>query len=284
MEKETANLLIVFCEGPHDAEFLARVLRVLTNCENHTGKKLRDYPMALGRYYEGALKNIPFSDKNKNSVFSDIPLPVILQQSDQNFVLVHSMGGDSTWAKAKPVFQGFLDLADSSTFGDFKVSFALFYDCDEHGIKAREEKARGHLIEIFPTDGKALGTLVHGSFVKLSNDIMTGAFIFVAGDENKGDLEDIMLPIMRQDETNKPNANIFQEIEKFVDNFFDEGRNQDKFNRKKSVIGIAGQLQFSGVANTVVIQKSDYLSDNKIRNSPQVKEIAAFFQQFFDAM
>ncbi|MFN0036406.1 MAG: hypothetical protein ACKVUS_15175 [Saprospiraceae bacterium] len=283
---EKAKLLIVFCEGPHDAEFLARVLRVLNGCEDHTGKKLRDYPLALGSYYEGALKRLPFLDKNKGSVFSDVPLPVILKQAAQTFVLVHSMRGDSKWEQAKPVFNNFLDLAASTTFGNFEVNFALFYDSDEHGVKAREEKARGHLTEIFPNEGEALSTLRHSSPLKLLNRILVGTFVFTGQDQTGGDLEDIMLPIMCQDELGKHNAEIFQEASKFVDRFFDEKRvrKQKEFNPKKSIIGIAGQLQFSGVHNTVVIQRSDYLSDEKLRSSPQVKEIAAFFQQFFDAM
>lgn len=284
MGKETAKLLIVFCEGPHDAEFIARVLRVLNGCEDHSGKKLRDYPMALGDYYEGALRRMSFLEKNKGGVFSDIPLPVILKQSEQTFVLVHSMGGDSKWAEAKPVLQNFLDLSNSSTFGHFMVNFALFYDCDKLGIEAREEKARKHLQEIFPNEEGRLELLTHGTYIKLSNGIMTGIFIFTGEDKNEGDLEDIMLPIMEQDESHKPNAEIFQEAKKFVDRFFDEKRKQGKFNAKKSIIGIAGQLQFSGFHNTIIIQKSDYLSDDKLNDSPQIKKIATFFKLFFDAM
>lgn len=276
---ETTKLLLVFCEGPHDAEFLARILRVLNGCQDYTGKKLKIYPKPLGLYYENMVKSLDFLEKNKNEVFSSIPLPVILKKAETVFALIHSVGGDSKWLAAKTILQNFLDLAASTTEGSFEIYTALFYDADEQGVAVRTEKARQQLAEAFPADKATLDLLNHGQVAS-----KTGFFIFTGPDDQTGYLEDILLPLMKMDELpDRENHWIFKYAKDFVKDFHDEKRG-GKHYEKKSIIGVAGQLQHSGANLTVTISRSDYLSEEKLRNSPKTQEISQFFDAFFQIM
>lgn len=282
---EKAKLLVVFCEGPHDAEFLARILKTLNGCEDYSKNKLKTYPQTLGRYYEGIVKNLDFWEKNKQSIFGSIPLPVVLKQSEDTFILIHSVGGDTKWQEAKKILQNFLDLASSSTFGKFETHFTLFYDADEPPKNAgnRLEMAKSQFIEIFNSEinTSLISEMKLNNSVKLLDGIVLGNFVFSKEGEDTGDLEDILHPMMSIDEEGKSNADIFKEAAIFIDKHFKDDRFKGTFYRKKSIIGIAGQLQFSGSANTVIISSSDYLSEEKLRKDVKTQEIATFFHTIF---
>jgi hypothetical protein len=290
---EKAKLLVVFCEGPHDAEFLARVLKTLNGCEDYSKNKLKTYPQALGRYYEGVVKNLDFWEKNKQSIFGDIPLPVVLRQNEDTFVLIHSVGGDGKWPQAKKILQNFLDLASSSTFGKFETHFALFYDADELPKNAayRLEMAKSQYLEIFNSEVNRplIREMELNNSVRLPDGTALGNFVFSAEGRDIGDLENILHPMMCIDEKDKLNADIFKDAATFIDKHFNEGRlpivdgkgKRGKFYRKKSIIGVAGQLQFSGSANTVIISSSDYLSEEKLSKDVKTQEISTFFKDIF---
>jgi hypothetical protein len=287
---EKAKLLIVFCEGPHDAEFLARVLKTLNGCEDYSKNKLKTYPQALGRHYEAIVKNLDFWEKNKQSIFGGIPLPVVLKQSDDTFILIHSTGGDSKWHDVKKILLNFLDLASSSTFGKFETHFSLFYDADEPPKNAgdRLETAKSKFLEIFNSDvnSNLIAQMKLNNSVKLSEGIVISNFVFSEEGKDTGDLEDILLGIMPIDEEGKSNKSIFTDAESFIDKHFNKNRlpiddkgKRKKFYKKKSIIGIAGQLQFSGSQNTVIISSSDYLSNDKLEKDVKTQEIASFFSE-----
>ena len=49
------------------------------------------------------------------------------------------------------------------------------------------------------------------------------------------------------------------------------------FDKDKSIINIAGQLQKSGKANTVIITDTDYITKDKIKNDEICNEIINTF-------
>ncbi len=124
-----------------------------------------------------------------------------------------------------------------------------------------------------------------------------GAYIFTGLDNNLGKLEDILLPLMKVN-----NDGIFSSAESFLDANHDISRtfplklskdaagtiietrsvkNKDTdFDRIKSVIGIAGQLQRSGKPNTAYISDTDYLTLTKINENEKCRAIIAFFNEF----
>ncbi len=103
-------------------------------------------------------------------------------------------------------------------------------------------------------------------------------------------LEDVMLPLMKQD-----NDDIFDAAETFLKIintcalFKDKLKsdkdghlkkvNNIKYTHSKSLIGTIGQLQKSGKSNTVCISDADYLTDKKILNNDTCKEIVELLKQ-----
>ncbi|WP_319202256.1 hypothetical protein [uncultured Ilyobacter sp.] len=54
-------------------------------------------------------------------------------------------------------------------------------------------------------------------------------------------------------------------------------RGESKFYHEKSMISVAGQLQFSGMSNAVIISKSDLLNKESLMSSCHVNEILELF-------
>ncbi len=88
------------------------------------------------------------------------------------------------------------------------------------------------------------------------------------------------------------NEKIFEESEKYLlenalagerqKEYKDIGAEQSytgssKFKEKKSIISLAGQLQFSGMNNSVIIAKSDYITSEKLMANDQCIEIQSLF-------
>jgi hypothetical protein len=103
---------------------------------------------------------------------------------------------------------------------------------------------------------------------------------------------DIVIPLMRDG-----NEEIFQkaaeflklkeegrlsklEIVKRTDGELEEKYSTKKldFDEKKSQIGIVGQLQVSGKANTVIIKDTDYIKLQKIRDNRLCRNILDFIR------
>ena len=103
------------------------------------------------------------------------------------------------------------------------------------------------------------------------------ADIFTGEDNDKGKLENILLPLMKKD-----TESIFESSKKFLEENHEVERCKSKFDDLKSIIGTAGQLQISGTSNTVCIEKSDYLTNEKILDNEKCKEIIAFFEKLIN--
>jgi len=76
------------------------------------------------------------------------------------------------------------------------------------------------------------------------------------------------------------NETIFENAANYFDTNFDNERaKRNNAKKEKSMIGIAGNLQYSGVANNSIIQQSDYLNKEKIDKSKECQKITQFFEE-----
>ncbi|MFI5140452.1 MAG: hypothetical protein ACHQIM_21715, partial [Sphingobacteriales bacterium] len=126
-----------------------------------------------------------------------------------------------------------------------------------------------------------------------------GAFIFTDIDKNTGKLEDILLPLMKhQNETNFEAAGTYlskhhedsrlfplklsvdAETSVVTESRSSKKGDKEKYDEKKSLLGVVGQLQRSGKSNVVCISDSDYLTLSKIQSSVKCQEIITFFDNF----
>ncbi len=295
------NITILFCEGPHDTAFLYRILK--TRCYEVYNDILDNLPKVIGKFIESKNKSEGYN-RLKVDVLKNDFLPYRILFKENRLILMYSLGGDKDGAtdetnKRLVILKHFFDDISSQieipdNYGQsftsktkegnsFKYNFLFFYDADEN----KEEK-----LGITNTYLKKLNLdfILNHNNIHKTEDYSFGTYIF-SDNQNKGALENILFDIMK---TN--NETIFKEATQFYDKNFDNSRTKristncinsipsDKrkggyeVDQKKSIIAIAGQLQKKGKSNVVVIEDSDYLTLEKIKENVTLQEIANFIE------
>lgn len=288
------DLIVVFCEGPHDVAFITRILKCA--CYKTYNVKIRDYPSPLNEIFEGALKNMEFAELKIDQVSSKL-LPRKILKKEEQVVLLYALGGNRQFDRAQSLLETFNDikpvlptkesdeLGAIGAFADLKISYIFFNDAD-NDINVELKKLNSFLQDLLKDSSFSLE---HNQKICYQG-LQYGAYFF-SSDGKIGALENLLLEIMRDG-----NDEIFKDTEVFYeklkysketkklkvickDGVAMENRNGDKFDiyQKKSVITIAGQLQNSGKSQVVIIEDTDYITLDKIKANSKAKEIIEFF-------
>ena len=208
-------------------------------------------------------------------------LPANTLQRAENYVFLYSMGGDSKiLVNSQPILEKFISFIPKEEGGfdealpkGTSLSVLFFLDADKKGIDKRVEELNSEINSNFgvrPFDD-------HKKVI-LFNKIKLGAFVFTGLDNKEGKLEDILVPLMAKD-----NEEIFDNAQKYLtENALPERvkKQKLKYDETKSMIGVAGQLQRSGMSNVVCIGQTDYLTLEKIHTNTKCQEIITFFEEF----
>lgn len=271
------NITIVFCEGQHDIAFLSKILYVHGYKEYKN--KLKVFKEPLGEQYLSILreeKNISEKKLGFNPIYK---IPSVALFKDNELVLFHNMGGDGRVTERAELLSMYKNLQakedDFSSSFNLSFKFLYFFDADENSKETRIGNLNNELNL----------NLKHNKILE-ENSYKWGCYVFHK-DENGGYLEDVLLDLMKTtNETVFENteafisANILSPIERQSEYmpFNDTYNNKCKFKDKKSIIAVAGQLQFSGMANAVIIGKSDYITKSDIENSSVCNDIMKMFK------
>lgn len=265
------KITIVFCEGQHDIAFLSKILFAYEY--KKYDKTLDKFLQPFGKQYFEIMKTMEISDK-KLGFKSDYKIPSVSLCKDDNLVLFHNMGGDMKKDERQEVLDMYLRFInkenDFTSNYNFEYKFLYFLDSDEKTIADRVNELNSELTLSTP--------LKHNEVVTDNYDY--GCYIY------DGVLEDILLDLMKPS-----NDSYFDHSKAFIDNNpIDTERQKEfkcpeeiyksgnKFKVKKSIISIAGQLQFSGMNNTVIIANSDYIKKSDIDGNPHCQNIIKLFQ------
>ncbi|MFW2613070.1 DUF3226 domain-containing protein [Aliarcobacter butzleri] len=296
-----SNITILFCEGPHDTAFLYRVLK--TKCYEVYNDSLLKLPKIVGEFIESKNKHSEYNKLKIDSLKNDFAPYRILLKEDR-LILMYSLGGDRDGKDDKDnkrliilnhYFNDILSkISDSDNYGKafssedidgniFKYNFLFFYDADDD--KNQKISIANEYLKKLNLDF----CFEHNKIIKY-DQYSFGLYIF-SNNEDKGSLEDILFGMMKKD-----NDKIFEEAEKYYEQFFDEARAKRlvtifkdgnivdirkgsiEKDQKKSLICIAGQLQKKGKSNVVVIEDTDYLTLDKINSDAKLQEIAFFIE------
>lgn len=299
------RIVFAICEGPHDTSFLAKLLK----SKGYTSytNPLSQFPEPTKSWYINIAKDLRIDDVKLDDIYGNITslLPrnaLVCEEFDQ-LVLLYSLGGDSQRDRRNKLLD-ILNLwtirpkdEDDKAFSlteeltDFGNNFSclLFFDADEYGISGRIEKCKDELRErLFPLKEEIVN---NGDIEEINDSLKIGIYVFADSISQKGNLENILLPLMKQG-----NESIFEDAESFITTHLNEDRlkplvfkkdatgvihekrkGRAQFDRFKSLIGIVAQLQLSGFANTVCIEKSDYINLEKINHSVMCQEIINMF-------
>ncbi|EJG1281194.1 TPA: DUF3226 domain-containing protein [Vibrio parahaemolyticus] len=274
------KICIVFCEGQHDIAFVSRILKV----HDYIGydKKIKDFIKPFDSLFMKLLEEKKVSDK-KLGFASDYRVPsVSLCRRDERLVFFHNMGGDGKATERSKLIDMYKSLIGDDDFSsefNLSIRFVFMFDADDVGIETRINSINQEL---------GFDNVVKNGQLVVHDGFEWGAYIFHKEDETIGDLEDILLGIAQKTEdiviTNSEQFlqtnNIGEERQKeFVcTTATREYKAANKYKHKKSILSVAGQLQFSGSSNAVFISNSDFLSYEELTNNTHCQLIASLFR------
>lgn len=294
------QIIIALCEGPHDVAFLNKIIKT-KGFKSNDKSKLDKYPRPISDILISEASKTDVEGFNIQEVRQSL-LPAYTLIKEDVHILLYVMGGDGKIEKRKDFSKKILSTIVQP--GEIKqgrethnVTFGIvyFFDSDDKGIENRVNTIKSELNQV-------IGSIPDNAFTNngsfgLYEGIKLGCYIFSGDNNNTGKLEDILLPIM-----NESNTEIFDAANKFLTDFHSEERlfplklkvteeeiaeersqktkDKYKYDKTKSVIGTVGQLQQSGGANTVCIGFTDYLTLDKINESKKCQDILKFIDDF----
>ena len=267
------KIISILCEGPHDVAFVSKIIKT-------QGFKQIDH-FKLGQYPEpinGLLINESIKTKVEDLNIFEVRqalLPLSTLGLDDIYIFIYSLGGDSRALSRLNYLKKIMDFipqekGELNPFPDIQLGVIYFFDADSIGINKRLNKINQEINEIHRTfQFKKNGD------IQTINNVKFGCYIFSIQGEENGNLEDVILPLMKME-----NEEIFEKAEIYLDEHYDHSRCIGKFDRSKSLIGFCGQLQKSGSSNVVCISQTDYITEKKLLEDNTCNEIITFINSF----
>lgn len=289
------NTIFILTEGDHDSAFLYRILKA--NGFTSYNVKIKDYPEPLNRFLQTDIINVSIPEVKIQEARTRF-LPYYVLQKGDNLILIYSIGGESKnkirteLVKSLNAFNVFdEDNLAIQALPDTTMSVLYFFDADNKGSVVRVAQVIEEIKPAFPKFTFEETLHYKASTFYQIEDIKVGAYIFRDAADDKGMLEDILLPLMQED-----NEDIFEAAETFLSTnttctlfkdkleYDDTGKilkkvNTVRYSHRKSLIGTVGQLQKSGMSNSVCISQTDFLSNAKILDNYTCKEIIELLNQ-----
>lgn len=279
---------VVMCEGAHDIGFISKIM--LANGFKSYGKRIKEYPYPINTQIENNIKKSAVGDRKIGFEPPSYKIPYASLIKDELLLLFHNMGGDKSFKDRKNLINDYKDIMEGINNGLVasvisEIKYFIFFDADNKGVKNRIETIRNDYSNEYniPKDQIENGKISFGGNIRL------GTYIFhdTSDLNKKGTLEDQLLGLIKL-----KNKEIIDAAEEYLDkNSLASGRTQEysvsdgkykgvsKFNKKKSIISVAGQLQFSGMNNSVIIAKSDYIEKSVILNDNECNIICKLLAQ-----
>jgi len=277
--------IIVFCEGDHDVAFLSRIL--LVNGFTPYTNKVKDFIVPLNDLYITALKDKKIEDSEFKFQRANINVPYAVFQKDDTLVIFHNLGGDGNIlnGKANDIMKLYLEQNDeplriTKKYDILNYRFLYFLDADEEGVVTRLSEVSNLL--------SLTNQLEHYKVIEKDDYEISCCVFYNSEYENThGKLEDILLDLM-----SPCNEVVFEESQTFINTHLlsetrqrkfvctheeEESRGSIQFKKEKSIISIAGQLQFSGSSNSVIIANSDYIKKSDIDSNVIFQNIIGMF-------
>ncbi len=273
------KVVIVACEGQHDISFITRILH--TAGFKTDNRKIKDFPTPFNALFTGIAGKMVLTDRKLGYQSPNFLLPSVALELNGKIVFLHNLNGDGRSAERGRLISLYSGLVGDDDFSkdiNYDFRFLFFFDADDRGVQTR-------LTEMINELGVQEG-LSNGSVVS-KGDYEIGCYIYHASDSENGVLEDILLGHF-----SSKDHGLLEHVSTFLsEHLLDEERTKElhvidgleqrkglsKYSEKKSQINLFGQLQFSGMNNSVIISRSDFLRKDDIESCPQCLIIREMF-------
>ncbi|MFM4927285.1 hypothetical protein ACEUC2_12180 [Aeromonas veronii] len=272
-------ITVCICEGAHDVAFLNRLLTSKGFSDYAKTRKIKDFFSPFNNKFIESMSRTGIPEKKIGFQDGLFEIPSCALHLDNNLVFLHSMGGDASIDNRRELIRSYLDIKGDDDFSDFNFNyrFILFFDADEDGIDARENQVSellgikdckvGH---VFEKDGSTYGL-----------------YVFHKPHHQTGTLEDLIFDIVQeQAAVQLTSAEAFlaqnelpeaRQRRYSVSNGAGKYSGAVKYKKYKSKLAIIGQLQFSGMSNSAIINSTDYICLENIHGHECCTEIHSLF-------
>ncbi|WP_339724786.1 hypothetical protein [uncultured Paraglaciecola sp.] len=277
--------IIVLCEGDHDIAFLIRVL--LIQGFTFYDKKVKNFPIPFNELYQKNLGDKKIKDYEFKFQRPKPKVPYSVLTRGNTLVIFHNLDGDANFCHdgASSIVDMYLNLNKENIrkiqkYDKLNYRFLYFLDSDEQGVDARLENLKASL---------ELPNL-NNNEIQIKSDYEIGCYIFHDEEhaDKHGQLEDILSKLMKSNNEDiftggsnflEDNNLATERQKKYTCNSENESYGGNvQFKELKSLISVAGQLQFSGSSNAVIIANSDYIKKDDILTNPHCINITTLFE------
>lgn len=280
---------LMFCEGPHDAAFLNRVLKKQLDFEA-VQLLVSQLPYPIGNVLKQSFKNRAAEDLRLD-LAKKFFMPDYLLQQGGTLVLVFNYGGANRPKAIPPFLEELFVLLQAPMFSDglqVPLSYLVFADADVLGTATARNQISTDLQNIggepwLKTDWHAIAgsraaqqSSAHGP---------VASYIWRQWGQDYGTLEDVVLECLSD------NENIHETLA-FVDAHFDwtlaPTAKPDKIcanaaKRLKAAFCVEGQQAKPGGSLGVILDQGELLTAERLAASQSVQDCVAFLRAWLDA-
>ncbi len=290
------QIIIALCEGLHDVSFICKILKSDGFISNES-LKINQFPQPMDTLMAQEVVKTDVEELNLQEVRKGF-LPTHTLQKGDAYVFLYSMGGDGKRTPRQSILNSLAvtvrqagEIKKGRIPVDTELSVLYFFDADTQGIPARLAQVNVEVREVLT--GIQADIFTANTTYSLQEGIKLGCCIFTGADNATGKLEDILVPLMKDG-----NDVIFDEALGYLNTHFSDPRlfplklstaanvttetrsakagDKYRYDEKKSILGVVGQLQKSGKSNTTCISDTDYLTLAKIQGNAKCQEIINF--------
>ena len=283
-----SSVHLMFCEGPHDAAFLNRLLKTQLGFTK-VDLKLSELPYPISNVLQQSFKTRAAEDLRLD-LAKKFFLPDYLVARDAMLVMVFNYGGSNRQASMSPFLENVFLLLSEAAFSGAgqsanppRFSYTIFADADVLGLVGARNQVKADLATIGGTAWLNCtwtdleGT---GAVTQVSAFGPTAAYIWKKWTEDNGTLEDIVLECLSGD------AGLQQTLE-FLDARFSWNPRADATReemcataakRLKAAFCVEGQRKKPGGSLGVVLDQANLLKSEVMEKSAAVQDCLAFLR------
>jgi len=270
------KVLFIFCEGPHDAHFIGRLLKESGQYHDFM-EPLKQYPKPLDSFISKKYQNRNIEEirigKPDNPL---VPVCGLKKNEDSFLVLPISFGGMDKTDEAKNLFKEIQnsfapDILDMTNYDVKVVSNLFIYDADARGLSNTVNLWNERFSDCIST----AAPLPVNAWT-LEGNQRVALFVFTGADGDTGTLEDNLIDLFRSND-----ERLLEAAEIFLSPQFETiSQNGDELahetKKKKGILTICGQAEKknAGYALTVVVRDTKLLDgvfDFSVQNAQWTK-------------
>ena len=255
------RITIVACEGQHDVAFITRILHVAGYSTSK--KKISAFPSPFNSLFEHIAKSMVIADRKLAYQSPNYLIPSSALESNDEIIFLHSLNGDGRGKEREKLVRQYSELIGEDDFTkdlDYYFRFLFFFDADAEGIDVR--------LKTIVEELELTSILSNGVIASYHNNEI-GCYVYHENGKETGVLEDILLehfsnkdPLLLDNvseflSSNELDGDRTKELN--YQNGSELRKGSSKYYMKKSQVSLFGQLQFSGMNNSVIIAKSDFI-------------------------